>query len=83
MDTCNNCCENTNQLTIGCGGAAPLSDNAVTSPYFCYEKYQQCTRECCDQNGKCCQYPCSARDPYWPEFTHPRCLSCAELYNGE
>ena len=38
-------------------------------------------RVCCDENG-CCRYPCSCRNPYWPEFAHPRWLSCEDLYNG-
>ncbi len=40
-------------------------------------------RICCDANGCCCKYPCSCRNPFWPEFAHPRWLCCRDLYNGE
>ena len=35
---------------------------------------------CCDQNGRCCYYRAADRDPFWPSFSHPRWLSCSELY---
>ncbi|MBC8558483.1 hypothetical protein [Fumia xinanensis] len=39
-------------------------------------------RICCDANGCCCKYPCSCRNPFWPEFAHPRWLTCRDLYDG-
>lgn len=40
-------------------------------------------RTCCDQNGKCYRFPCQCRNPFWPEFCHPRWLCCRALYcNG-
>ncbi len=38
-------------------------------------------RLCCDQNGNCRIYPCTWRNSFWPEFTHPRWLCCKDLYN--
>lgn len=77
------CCENNlaeAAIFSDCGCADAVND---IRPILCREQYRQSYRECCDQNGRCCRYPCSARDPFWPEFTHPRGLSCAELYNGQ
>ncbi len=39
-------------------------------------------RWCCDNSGMCCMYPCQCRNPFWPEFTHPRWLCCKNLYSG-
>ena len=38
-------------------------------------------RICCDGQN-CCSYSASCRNPYWPEFAHPRWLACADLYDG-
>jgi len=36
---------------------------------------------CCDIHG-CAFYDRRGRDEFWPTFTHPRWLTCGELYNG-
>ncbi len=37
-------------------------------------------RLCTDPNGCAYLYPCECRDPFWPEFAHPRSLCCSQLY---
>ena len=39
-------------------------------------------RLCCDPDGCCCYYPAGDRDPFWPDFAHPRWLTCRDLYRG-
>ena len=39
-------------------------------------------RTCVDSNGCAYKYPSCCRDPFWPNFTHPRWLSCSYLYKG-
>lgn len=48
-----------------------------------YDENRPKYRICCNANGCCCKYPCSCRNPFWPEFAHPRWLCCRDLYNGE
>ncbi|WRS27288.1 hypothetical protein U6B65_13295 [Oscillospiraceae bacterium MB08-C2-2] len=38
-------------------------------------------RECCDTVSGCGKYLASSRDTFWPTFTRPRWLTCAELYS--
>ena len=33
-----------------------------------------------DPSYTCPDFPTIARDPYWPNFAHPRWLSCRDLY---
>lgn len=38
-------------------------------------------RVCCDSDGCCGLYPEACRNRFWPDFSHPRFLSCDQLYN--
>lgn len=70
----------------GCKGVKhSCCDREPTScdPVDCdNEALERSYRVCCDRNGVCCKYSCRCRDPFWPEFAHPRWLCCAELYSG-
>jgi hypothetical protein len=39
-------------------------------------------RLCVDQNGCATRYPADCRNPFWPNFSHPRWLPCSNLYCG-
>ncbi|HIT09079.1 MAG TPA: hypothetical protein IAB55_08340 [Candidatus Merdivicinus faecavium] len=60
--------------------SADCDDPDVPVLNACCEKSHKC-RLCCDQNGCCRIYPCTWRNSFWPEFTHPRWLCCRDLYN--
>ncbi|MCI8623239.1 MAG: hypothetical protein HFG26_06190 [Provencibacterium sp.] len=38
---------------------------------------------CTDPNGCTGLYPAECRDGFWPSFSHPRWLCCADLYAGQ
>ncbi|MCI8442838.1 MAG: hypothetical protein HFG27_09945 [Provencibacterium sp.] len=38
---------------------------------------------CTDPNGCTGLYPVECRDGFWPSFSHPRWLCCADLYVGQ
>lgn len=38
---------------------------------------------CTDPNGCTGLYPVECRDGFWPSFSHPRWLCCADLYAGQ
>ncbi|MDD6034215.1 MAG: hypothetical protein PUC47_12205 [Oscillospiraceae bacterium] len=59
-------------------------DEDCCAPRRCSSAHssESALRKCCDANGCCCYYPVRCRNPFWPEFTHPRWLCCTELYDG-
>ncbi len=63
----------TQTFTDGRRGCAPIPIEPI-----CPREY----RLCVDANGCRAEYPVDCRDPFWPEFSHPRWLTCAELYSG-
>lgn len=71
--------------TVSCvsSSACPSADCGDPDvPVFnaCCGDSHKC-RLCCDQNGCCRIYPCTWRNSFWPEFSHPRWLCCRDLYN--
>ena len=67
-----------------CGGGCPngsCGQDSDVPVYDCNCQKEISYRLCCDPNGCCCKYPCSWRNPFWPEFAHPRWLCCKDLYN--
>lgn len=68
----------------GCRGNADVDCKPIECTYDReFDENAHKYRICCDANGCCCKYPCSCRNPFWPEFAHPRWLCCHDLYNGE
>lgn len=50
------------------------------------EPCSECARQrerCTDPNGCTGLYPVECRDGFWPSFSHPRWLCCADLYAGQ
>lgn len=68
----------------GCGCGCGSEENCC-APRCCETEStaENELQRCCDQNGCCCLYPAGCRNPYWPEFTHPRWLCCKDLYSGD
>jgi len=67
-----------------CGDCCGKGDCGC-KPRFCRPSSTGSERleACCDANGCCCYYPAGCRNPFWPEFTHPRWLNCVDLYDGK
>ena len=71
------------RVLSACGDANDTDEPADCTgiPIHCPHKVKY--RTCCDQNGRCYRFPCQCRNPFWPEFAHPRWLCCQALYcNG-
>lgn len=49
-------------------------DDCCQEEDSCQEPDNSGYRLCCDECGCCRMYPCQWRNPYWPEFSHPRWL---------
>lgn len=77
-----------NTATDGeCGGATvtAAANGGCTSPSLAAELYgvADCPvvlRTCCDPRNGCVEFDGARRNSFWPNFCHPRWLSCDQLY---
>lgn len=85
------CCNNMGGCNGNCGRqrGMPSSPRRVSNGcprnsdcqwYPIEETCERKMRVCCDEDGCCGMYPEDCRNTFWPDFTHPRWLSCRELY---
>ena len=81
MNRCVSECENSfadavydREHCSGCCDSNCNNDNDNNCNCGCDE------RLCCDCNGECGCFNRNSRDPFWPDFSHPRTLPCSELY---
>ena len=64
------------QITPESGCSGQCGCEAIPEMPLCGREY----RLCVDQNGCAARYPAACRNPYWPNFSHPRWLPCSSLY---
>lgn len=71
-----------------CNSASDCEQNFADSVYTRKLCGEDCNTECgqtqkrlcCNCDGSCECFESNRRNPFWPDFTHPRTLSCQELY---
>lgn len=82
--SCDCLTEAVSQSDCGCHSNQEVNCNPIKCTYdISHDENAHKYRICCDTNGCCCKYPCNCRNPFWPEFAHPRWLCCKALYSDE
>lgn len=78
-------------LSGGCAAGARNTGGSSASGCSCTSRCctgstsnttSQDRQYCQNADGSGAYYNSSCRDPFWPEFAHPRWLSCQRLYSA-